>query len=125
MQSQFHLHTCTIITLKSPTPDPRESIEKINLNVIDKTVDLKTIYILISDCFFSYKLSQHFWATIMPFGPVTNFLQVQNKCSGWPSFQALSNTFWCYYLFQEITQQQRNMMMQSNVILTMLNCLVI
>ena len=71
-------------------------------------------------------MSQNFCATIMPFGSVTNFLLAPKKIAGWPSFQALSNTFWGYYLFQEITQQQRNnMMKQSSLILTMLNCLVI
>ena len=33
------------------------------------------------------------WATIMPFGPVTNFLLAQKKifgpALGWPSFQTL------------------------------------
>jgi hypothetical protein len=76
--------------------------------------------------FFDKIMSQNFCATIMPFGSVTNFLLAPKKIAGWPSFQALSNTFWGYYLFQEITQQQRNnMMKQSSLILTMLNCLVI
>jgi hypothetical protein len=38
-------------------------------------------------------MSQIVWATIMPFGPVTNFLLAQKKffgtAKGWPSFQAL------------------------------------
>jgi hypothetical protein len=39
---------CTKITLKSP--NPRETSEKMNFNVIDKkTINLKTVYILISD----------------------------------------------------------------------------
>jgi hypothetical protein len=40
-----------------------------NFNVIDKkTINLKTICILIFDVFFSYKkMSQNVWATIMPF----------------------------------------------------------
>ena len=43
----------TKITLK--TPNPRETSERMNFNVIDKkTINLKTV-----------------WATIMPFGPVT------------------------------------------------------
>jgi hypothetical protein len=29
--------------------------------------------------FFHEKMSQNLWATIMPFGPVTNFLLVQKK----------------------------------------------
>ena len=71
-------------------------------------------------------MSQNDWAIIMLFGPVTNYLLAPKKIAGWPSFQSLSNTFWGYYLFQEITQEQRNIMMkQSNVILTMLNCIVI
>jgi hypothetical protein len=43
--------------------------------------------------FFHKKMSQNVWATIMPFGPVTNFLLAQKKffgpAKGWPSFQAL------------------------------------
>jgi hypothetical protein len=41
-----------------------------NFNVIDKkTINLKTVYILISDVFFFIKkMSQNVWATIMPFG---------------------------------------------------------
>ena len=38
-------------------------------------------------------MSQNVWATIMPFGPVTNFSLAQKKnfgpAKGWPSFQAL------------------------------------
>jgi hypothetical protein len=41
----------TKITLKSPPP---ETSERMNFNVIDsKTINLKTVYILISDVFFS------------------------------------------------------------------------
>jgi hypothetical protein len=50
-----------------------------NFNVIDKK--LKTVYILISDVFFHKKMSQNFWATIMPFGPVTNLL-ISGTASG-------------------------------------------
>jgi hypothetical protein len=39
--------------------------------------------------FFHKKMSQNVWATIMSFGPVTNFLLAQNKIFGLPSFQAL------------------------------------
>ena len=43
--------------------------------------------------FFHKKMSQNFWATIMPFGPETNFLLAQiffpGPTKGWPSFQAL------------------------------------
>ena len=39
-------------------------------------------------------MSQNLWATIMPFGPVTNILLAQKKkfvpAEGSPSFQALS-----------------------------------
>ena len=47
--------------------------------------------------FFHKKMSQNFWATIMPFGPVTNFLLAPKKIFGpakgcWPSFQALNHT---------------------------------
>jgi hypothetical protein len=42
-------------------------------------------------------MSQNVWATIMPFGPVTNFLLAQNfffePAKGWSSFQALIYTF--------------------------------
>ena len=45
--------------------------------------------------FFIKKMSQNLWATIMPFGPVTNILLAQKKffvpAKGWPSFQALSS----------------------------------
>jgi hypothetical protein len=38
-------------------------------------------------------MSQNVWATIMPFGPVTNILLAQNfffgPAFGWPSFQML------------------------------------
>ena len=34
--------------------------------------------------FFQKKMSQNDWATIMPFGPVTNFLLAQNFFSGQP-----------------------------------------
>ena len=41
------------ITLKSP--NPHETSESLNFNVIDikKTINLKTVYILISDVFFT------------------------------------------------------------------------
>jgi hypothetical protein len=40
------------ITLKSP--NPCETSERMNFNVIDKkTINLKTVYILIADVFFS------------------------------------------------------------------------
>ena len=43
---------------------------------------------------FHKKMSQNFLATIMPFGPVTNYLLAQKKnfgpAKGWPSFQALN-----------------------------------
>jgi hypothetical protein len=43
--------------------------------------------------FFHRKMSQNLWATIMPFGPVTNILLAQKKnfgpAKGFPSFQAL------------------------------------
>jgi hypothetical protein len=48
----------TNITLKSP-PNPRETSERMNFNVIDnKTINLKTVYILISDVFFFYKIKK-------------------------------------------------------------------
>ena len=49
----------TIITLKSltalpPPPNPRETSERMNFNVIDKKkINLKTVNISISDVFFS------------------------------------------------------------------------
>jgi hypothetical protein len=83
--AQLHTRYCTKITLKSP--NPRETNERMNFNVIDqKTINLKTVYILISDVFFSLqKSSQNLWATIMPFGPVTLiFYWPKNKISGQP-----------------------------------------
>ena len=35
--------------------------------------------------FFHKKMSQNLWATIMPFGPVTNILLVQKKYFGQPA----------------------------------------
>jgi hypothetical protein len=53
--------------------------------------NLKTVYILISDVFFHKKMSQNVWATIMPFGPVTNILLAQKQlfgpAKGWPHFR--------------------------------------
>ena len=43
--------------------------------------------------FFHKKMSQNLWATIMPFGPVTNILLAQKRIFGpakRPSFQALT-----------------------------------
>jgi hypothetical protein len=41
--------------------------------------------------FFHKKMSQNLWATIMPFGPVTNILLAQKKifgpAKGWPHFR--------------------------------------
>ena len=74
------------ITLKSP--NPRATSERMNFNVIDKkkTINLKTVYILISDVFFFIKkMSQNLWATIMPFGPVILiFYWPKKKISGQP-----------------------------------------
>jgi hypothetical protein len=51
--SQFQLHTCTYQNYLEE-PNPRETSERINFNVIDKkTINLKIVYILISDVFFS------------------------------------------------------------------------
>jgi hypothetical protein len=64
----------TKITLKSP-PNPRETSERMNFNVIDKKQLIWKLFIywyLMS--FFHKKMSQNVWA----FGPVTNFLLAQN-----------------------------------------------
>ena len=41
--------------------------------------------------FFHKKMSQNLWATIMPFGPVTNILLAPKNCfgpaKGWPHFR--------------------------------------
>ena len=52
----FRLHTryCTKITLKSPNPVKLVK-EWILMLLIKKTINLKTVYILISDVFFSWK----------------------------------------------------------------------
>ena len=77
--SQFQLHTCcTKITLKRPPlpPQPCETSERMNFNVIDiKQLTWKLFIYWYLMSFFHKKMSQKFWATIMPFGPVTNFLQ--------------------------------------------------
>ena len=80
-QFQLHVRYCTKITLKSP--NPCETSERMNFNVIDeKTINLKTVYILISDVLFHKKMSQNLWATIMPFGPVILiFYWPKNKIS--------------------------------------------
>ena len=75
--SQYQLHSCTRITL-DPPPNTRETSGKMNFNVIDKkqlTWELFIYWYLMS--FFHIKMSQNCWATIMPFGPVTNFLQAE------------------------------------------------
>ena len=81
----FRNFSCTPVPkLPWRAPNPRETSERMNFNVIDKkTINLKTVYILISDVFFFIKkMSQNVWATIMPFGPVTlNFLLPQKKKS--------------------------------------------
>ncbi len=74
----------TKITLKSP--NPRETSERMNFNVIDKkqlTWKLFIFWYLMS--FFHKKMSQNLWATIMPFGPVTLiFYWPKKKFSGQP-----------------------------------------
>jgi hypothetical protein len=65
--SQFQLHTryCTKISLKLVK-------EWILMLLIKKPINLKTVYILISDVFFFIKkMSQNLCTTIMLFGPVT------------------------------------------------------
>ena len=55
-----------------PLPNPRETSERMNVNVIDKKQLIWKLFIywyLMS--FFINKMSQNVWATIMPFGPVT------------------------------------------------------
>jgi hypothetical protein len=37
-------------------------------------------------------MSQNLWATIMPFGPVTNILLAQKKISGQPKAGLISGT---------------------------------
>jgi hypothetical protein len=65
-------------------PNPCETSERMNFNIIK----LFIYWYLMS--FFHKKMSQNFWATIMPFEPVTftgpNFFFGPT----WPSFQALS-----------------------------------
>jgi hypothetical protein len=75
----FRKFSCTPVPkLPWRVPNPHETSERMNFNVIDKkTINLKTVYISISDVFFSKKMSQNCWATIMPFGPVTIFLLAQ------------------------------------------------
>ena len=71
----------TKITLKSP--HPRETSVRMNFNVIDKKQLIWKLFIywyLMS--FFHKKNSQNVCATIMPFGPVTNFLLAQKKNFG-------------------------------------------
>ena len=42
--------------------------------------------------FFHKKMSQNLWATIMPFGPVTNILLAQKNFSGQPKAGLISGT---------------------------------
>jgi hypothetical protein len=72
----FRNFSCTPVTVpklpwRAPTPDKKN------------TINLKTVYILISDVFLHKKMSQNLWATIMPFGPVTNILLAQTNIFGW------------------------------------------
>jgi hypothetical protein len=77
----FRNFSCTPVTVpklpwRAPTPDKKN------------TINLKTVYILISDVFLHKKMSQNLWATIMPFGPVTLifYWPKQTFLGGWPSF---------------------------------------
>jgi hypothetical protein len=87
----FRKFSCTPVPkLPWRAPNPRETSDRMNFNVIDKkqlTWKLFIYWYLMS--FFHKKMSQNLWATIMPFGPVTNLLLAQNFFLGWPSFQAL------------------------------------
>ena len=66
-------------------PQPRETSERMNFNIIDKkkqlTWKLFIYWYLMS--FFHKKMSHNFWATIMPFGPLTLFFYWPKK---WPHF---------------------------------------
>ena len=59
--SQFQLHTCTKITLKSPPTPVRLGKEWILMTLIKKTINLKTVFLLIhvSDVFFFHKKKCH------------------------------------------------------------------
>jgi hypothetical protein len=81
--SAAHLYLPKLLW-RGPTP-VRLVKELILILLIKKTINLKTVYILISDVFFFIK---NVWATIMPFEPVTNFLLTQIFFPAQP-FQAL------------------------------------
>ena len=73
--SQFQLHTCIYQNYLEEPPNPCETSERMNFNVIDiKQLTWKLFIYWYLMSFFHKKMSQNFWATIMPFGPVTHFL---------------------------------------------------
>ena len=91
----FHNFSCTPvpikITLKSP-PNPRETSERMNFNVIDQKQLIWKLFIYwyLMSFFFIKWMSQNVWATIMTFGPVTLIFYWPKNCfSGQPSFQTL------------------------------------
>ena len=71
----FRNFSCTPVPkLPWRAPNPRETSERMNFNVIDKKQLIWKLLIYCIDIwclFFMKKMSQNVWATIMPFGPVT------------------------------------------------------
>jgi hypothetical protein len=64
-------------------------------------------------------MSQNDWATIMPFGPVTNFLLAQTNffgpAKGWPSFQAL------HYVIKFVSDSDRSVVFSSLTLVSSTN----
>ena len=84
----FRKFSCTPVPkLPWRVPNPHETSERMNFNVIDKkTINLKTVYISISDVFFSKKnvtklLGHHYaiWASDYFFTGPKNFLQASQR----------------------------------------------
>jgi hypothetical protein len=92
--AQFQLHTYTKITLKNPTP-VRLVKEWILMLLIKKTINLKTVYILvlISDVFFSLKKCRKiFGPPLCHLGQWLIFYWPQKFFSGQPMAALISGT---------------------------------
>ena len=91
----FRNFSCTPVTVpKLPWRAPttvRIVKEWILMLLIKKQLTWKLFIFWYLMSFFHKKMSQNLWATIMPFGPVTNILLAQKKkfgpAKGWPHFR--------------------------------------
>ena len=85
----FRKFSCTPVPkLPWRAPNPRETSERMNFNVINKkqlTSKLFIYWYLMS--IFPKKMSQNFWATNMPFGPVTLIFYWPKQIFSGPHFR--------------------------------------